>query len=230
MNAILQVHYSDAMVTWRDLIVYLAYVLGTVPIILYLSKREKHKDIRFLVPFIYLSVASVIYEIIATEILSVNSTIWFKVYTLLEFLSLYYFFKFALRNSATLVNTFLIGFVLAFLSLQVHWFMGGNANTDSSLITIEALLVYIGSFIWFKQTFTDMNLKTLWNSPTFFFISGFVLFFSGTLFLFLMSDIVFTQKEVSRYWIINVILSIVLYISISIGIWIGQQKSPQYSG
>lgn len=218
------------MATWRDLIVYLAYVLGTVPIILYLRKQEKHDDTKFLVPFIFLTFASVLYEIIATEILSVNSTVWFKVYTFLEFLCLYYFFKCALRNSSRIVNSFLVGFILAFLSLQVHWISGGSANTDSSLITIEALFVYVGSSIWFKQTFTDMNLKTLWNSPAFFYISGFVLFFSGTLFLFLMSDIAFTPKEISRYWVINVILSIVLYISISIGIWIGQQKSPQYSG
>jgi hypothetical protein len=216
----------------RDVILFTTLVSGLIPAIFVLGKKNYFSpEIFFLKPlFLILAFAS-FYEVIITLIFKVNTAVWFRIYTLMEFLCILYFFRQLLeRKYKMLWNCFLLLFVASFVVLGIEWMVYENRKTDSYLTVIETLLVFAGSVIWFKDIFKYAKLASLWNSPAFYFISGFILYFSGTLFLFLMSDFVFTSKEMSKYWIINVILTLLLNIILLIGIWKGQQKSIRYSG
>lgn len=215
----------------REVLLYATYVMAVMPAIFYLFKKPNALDLKYIAPFVYLQAFSFLYEFIVTRQIGIDSTIWFKAYTCLEFICLYYFYdRLTDKKYTVLLKTFLWIFMSLFIGLLVFWLVTGNSRTDSWLTIIETLLVYSASFLWFKDIFTNMNLTTLWDSPAFYFISGFILYFSGTFFLFLMSDIVFTRKEMNKHWIINVILSLILYIIIASGIWKGHQKSHPYSG
>jgi hypothetical protein len=216
---------------WRETFIHLAYASAATPIILYFFLRRFQHGVKCLVPYFWLSFFGAFYEFIITDRLHVNSTIWFKSYSLLEFLCLYYFFRCLLeRRSAIILNSFLASFIAVFIFLQICWLKSGEEKTDSYLAVLETLFAYVGSFIWFRSIFLNMDLTTLWDSAVFYFISGFILYLSGTLFLFLMSDFVLTTEESGKHWIINVVLSILLNFVIIIGIWKGHQKSHQYSG
>lgn len=201
-----------------------------LPAVLLIFRKTVSKEIVFLVPFIILTFFAAFYEIIVTDYFGVNQTLWFKVYTLLEFLCINYFFQRLIPRAKNILYAFLIIFSILFISLQAHWIIGGVAETDSWLSIVETIMVYLMALFWFKDIFANMDIPSLWHSPAFYFIAGFILYFSGTFFLFIMVDLVFTLQEGIDHWVINVILTLILCLIISIGIWIGQQKSPQYSG
>jgi hypothetical protein len=213
------------------ILLYLAFFMGGMPALLYKLRATVSEENRFIAPFAYLIAISSIYESTVTLIFNVDSTVWFKMYTLLEFLCIFYFFlKLLHKQYRPLLYGFLVFFVITFIILQLLWLTEGKSETDSYLAIIETLFVYTMTFLWFKDIFTNRSLDSLWDSPAFYFISGFILYFSGTLFLFLMSDFVLTQQESGRYWIINVVLSLFFSIILLIGIWKGQIKSIRYSG
>jgi hypothetical protein len=215
----------------RQILLFIAYAVGLVPFLLYNIKKNKSLDVKALSPFINLLALACLYEFIVTGQFRIDTLIWFKIYSFLEFISIYFFFE-TLSNHKynKLLRLYFWIFILVYVGLQINWLMGGKSNTDSWLSIIETLFVYNAAYLWFKETFTNMSLTTLWASPAFYFISGFILYFSGTLFLFLMSDFVFTPQEMNKHWIINVILSLLLSIIIILGIWKSQRKSHQYSG
>lgn len=218
---------------YKEVIIDLQFIAAGIPAVYLWLYYRRNRIIKFdyIKEYFFLIAFGALYEIIGTRWLNINTTVWFKVYVLLEFICIYLFFQ---RISAgqyrVWYRNFMFVFLLTFVGLQTYWISGGSPKTDSWLTILETILVYVGSTIWFKDIFKNLDLNTLWDSPEFYFISSFILYFSGTLFLFLMTDFVFSPKEMSKYWIINIVLSLVSDIIIIIGIWKGQQKSPQYSG
>jgi hypothetical protein len=217
---------------YKQILLYVGFAIAQLPLIgIWFSKKPKSADIVYITPFATLVAFGGLYEAIVTKQLHIDTTIWFKVYTLLEFICINYFFlKLLDKRHHLALKSLLMLFILVFIGLQIYWISGGSESTDSWLALLETILVYVASMFWFKDIFANMTLQTFWDSPAFYFVSGFILYFSGTLFLFLMSDFVFTPQEMSKHWIINVVLSLLLSIIIIIGIWKNHQKSRQYSG
>lgn len=202
-----------------------------MPVILFYLRKAQSEDLAYIAPVLWLRAFSSLYEFFISFLLQVNSTIWFMVYPIMEFLVMYYFFRklFGEKHKA-IINKFLIAFLLAAVALLVIWLYTGKSQTDSLLTVIQTIFVYTTAFLWFKEIFSEMKLASLWHSPAFYFVSGFIMYFSGTFFLFVMTDIVFTEDEMNRYWILNVILSLLLNTILTIGVWKGQNKSIRYSG
>jgi drug/metabolite transporter (DMT)-like permease len=217
--------------TYQVILLHTGFIIAQLPALMcWREKNNNWPETIFIKPFVWLIAFSALYEAIITFQFRVNPTVWFKVYTFLEFVCINYFFlKLLGKRYERIFYAWLVVFVLVFIGLQVLWLNGGSANTDSGLVILEILLVYVASIIWFKNTFTNMELTTLWESPAFYYVCGFVLYFSGTFFLFLMNDLV-SKIEMSKHWNINVYLSLLLSIIIIIGIWKNHQKSRQYSG
>ena len=214
-----------------QLFIYATLAMGALPLVLMMPKARKLPELRPIWPLAALLAVSAVYETIGSVILKINTAFWFQFYLLPEFLCVLQFFNLLFNDRyKRLWLTFLIIFITSFLCLFSLRFFSPRLKTDFFLSTIELGLVFIGSFIWFKDIFRKMKVESLWESPTFYFISALILYFFGTFFLFLMRDIVFTPAEVGRHWVINVVLSLFLGIILSIGIWIGRNKSTRFSG
>lgn len=210
---------------------FIACILAIVPVIFYYIRKGRSEALVYIAPVLWLRAFSSLYEFFISFLLRVDSSIWFMLYPVLEFLVMYYFFqKLFGEKHKGIINKFLIGFLLATVVLLAIWLYTGMSQTDSVLTILQTIFIYMMAFLWFKEIFSEMKLASLWDSPAFYFISGFIMYFSGTFFLFVMTDIVFTEKEMNQYWIINVILSLLLNITLSIGVWKGQNKSIRYSG
>src|SRR6478672_10957525 len=142
-------------------------------IMLWRKKRFNWPELRFIAPFVCLIGFGALYEAIVTFQFRVNPTIWFKVYTLGEFICInYFFYKLLGEKYKKWFVGLLIGFILTFIGLQVIWLTGGSGDTDSGLVIFEIVLVYVASIIWFRNVFTDMTLDSFWDSPAFYFVAG----------------------------------------------------------
>ncbi len=190
-------------------------------------------EVKFIVPFLLLIALSALYEYIATIIFHVNSAIWFRFYLLFEFGALFYFFyKIVHKPSRIWLYPFAALFIIAFLVLGWQWDTQNQYTYDSYLSVIETFLVYMGVILWFRTIFLSLQIQSLWQNPTFYFISGLTLYFSGTIFLFVCSDYLVDDNGnlLLKYWTLNIFFSFVLRILLIIGLWKGQQKLIRYSG
>lgn len=210
---------------------YLASLLGTFPVIVLVVYGKKAFDTEssFVLPFLYLTLFATLYELIASWLFAVNSSVWFAVYLVLEFIALaaFYFRICGRRYRKAFIAVsalFTVTFCLRFVS-----YGGSEIDFDAVLSVIETVFVYIASICWFKQIFENLPEKSLFNTSGFYYISAFLLYFSGTMFLFLFSSL-FTAATQREYWCLNILFTIVLRSLIIIGVWKGRLRLISYSG
>ena len=192
-----------------------------------------HEQIKFFVPFFWLMAIAALYEVVATMMLHINSTIWFRFYLLFEFTALFYFFYNVLdKDDRKWMYLFSFAFSCGFAVLMFQWESTNHYAYDSYLSVIETLFVYTGIFLWLRNMFLTLHVQSLWHNPIFYFLCGLTLYFSGTIFLFLCSDYLANLDEnlLIQYWTLNVFFSFVLRTFIIIGLWKRQKTSIRYSG
>lgn len=184
----------------------------------------KNKALNFkqpVVPFIWVTAVATLYEFIGTVLLQINTAYWFQFYSLLEFGALYYFF-YRLINPQykRLYQIFLILFILVYGFSFFYWDEYNALVAKTINKTLMALFVFLSSFLWFKKLFEKMHIPNLWKNAEFYFISGFIIYYSGTFLLFLLSDLIFNSKfYFYDYWLVNVLATLILRVFLIIGVW-----------
>jgi hypothetical protein len=213
---------------------YTVVLIGCAP--LFLAKFGGNFQLsadRGIVPFLWLVFLSGIYELVFSWILQVNSDIYFRVYLLLEFCAIFYFGWNLLKDKFRLI---LLGIGLIFISLNiyflVYWKSYQSGDPDSALTIFETIFVYMLTVCWFKSIFEERKIVSLFRLPAFYFISGFLLYFSGTLFLFLSGKILdqVSGNHFQDFWCLNVFFGILLRLFLIAGIWMEKHKFTRYFG
>lgn len=201
----------------------LVVLFGSVPFLYFiLFRRRKKLEAKSILPYLILTFFASLYELFGTLIIGWNVSNWFFIYNLLSFLCIYYFYYLELKKS---YKSFFIFFFFSFLLLLLHLIY--SHSLDDFLIISAKFHLFITVFILLSTLFWFHNLvnKEISNSKlnygTFYFISGFVLYYCGTLFLFLMSNGLYISNSVLffNYWSINIILNLVKFIFLIIGLW-----------
>ncbi|TAF08770.1 MAG: hypothetical protein EAZ75_09800 [Flavobacteriia bacterium] len=197
-------------------------LLGFLPILFLFKKDKLFKSFGSIVPFVFLIFLSSSYELIFTYFYKINVSFWFLVYNILSFFCIFYFFYFELNKKNKLF--FFLIFKL-FIILLIYFYY--NFNIQDILIINSHFKIFITSFIlisttlWFVKLINEGNVHNLLQTGSFYFIAGFVLYYCGTLFLFLLSDQLY--KTDSRlfvyYWGINIFLNFVLRSLVIVGLW-----------
>lgn len=206
-----------------DWLFYFAILIGFFPILILKIKKEKNSHETFFIePFLWLVLVSSFYELIGTDILLINTAIWFRLYLLFEFLTLLFFFYQLLAGKYKLYFLlFSLVYLIVFLFLLFNWNAQESLKTDSYLSVLEIVFVFCSSIIWFKKVFTDLTETSFLKSSNFYFISGLIIYFSGTLFLFLIGDLLLKASNLSfeAYWNLNIVFNIILRLFLIIGVW-----------
>lgn len=197
----------------KILLFFLTTFIGIIPITSYLiCFKKSNSNVDFLKPLILLNFISSFYEFVFTYLLKVDSEYWFRLYLLLEFLSIVYLFwklfEQLLYRRILIIFTFL--YIAFYLILLNQWVPHHNLTTDSYLNVFTTLLVYLFSILWFRKVFANFELESLIHSPVFIVLSGLLLYFSSTLFLFLMSDYILKDVHYNflDFWQLNVVMCI----------------------
>ena len=194
---------------------------GILPLFLIFLKKKTFNVKQPIIPFVWLTAVGALYELIGTVILKVNATYWFQLYSLLGFCALYYFF-FKLLNKKY-KNAF-VGFIIGFIATYgTSFFFLDQENVFISTAINEpfiTIFVLVFSFLWFRQLFEKVNIPNLWKHPSFYFVSGLMIYYSGTFFFFLLSGSIFSSNcYFYDYWMVNIIAIVALRVFISVGIW-----------
>lgn len=162
------------------------------------------------------------YELIFTIYFKVNSEIWFKIYSYLEFLTLLLFFRKLIGITQSVFYFIIILYSIIYAFLAVMFFNKININLFELFIPItHCLLVFTGSTKWTIQQFEKLETSSLLHFPVFYILSGMILYYSGTFFIFGLETIFrYTKSPTLLYfWYINLLLLFIYRLSFYIAIW-----------
>lgn len=207
-------------------ILIFALLYGLVPLPLYLILRKKLiTEISYFLPFIVLTFIASVYEFVFSYLMGWNSTNWFLIYEFLNFAAVFYFFSKLLRNTylslrIAVVVLYCILFLVVFLNINVTSYLDRNAYLGIYVI----LFLFVFSIIWFQNLFRELLTESLTGMPSFYFISGLLLYECGSIVLFLSANAIYNadQSSFPYYWMLIIILNIFLRTLIIIGIWKGR--------
>lgn len=201
---------------------------GILPILIFSFKKEKlSKEAILILPFIFVVFIASLYEFFGTVVLKLNVEYWFIFYNFLVFFTLLYFFYFLLKEIS---KFFFIFFIFLFVCLSIYSLFKWNGENfiviSSYYNLLQTIFILTFSIFWIKRIFINLELDSFTKSSTFYFISGLILYYSGTVFLFLLSNLIFKMDKSTfqDYWMLNIILNWVLRTLLIIGIWKGQVK------
>lgn len=214
----------------KELLPLIATILAFSPLTITFFRKTNpcFKDEMLAIkPYLWLIFIGAFYELIFTSFLRIPSAYWFTAYTFLEFLALWYFFRelLGLRYMYFFKATMFI-VTVGFLIILYYWEYDIHTTLEAYLLVPILLFVFISSFIWFKDLF-NKGMISLWIIPSFYFISGLIIYFSGGFFISLLYDklkIVTGLSETN--WLVFVSGLIIMYIMITIGVWKGTEKKP----
>jgi hypothetical protein len=196
-------------------------ILGIVPIIIFwVNRRKLNAETYYFLPFIIVLEIATIYEFAGTLVLKLNVTSWFWIYLFLEFFSLSYFF-YRLSISKILSWFFICLFGLLYLTLTVIRNTGNELLMEGYLSTFSFITFLTFIVLWFKDLFKKLSYPSLLSNNLFYFIVGIMVYFAGTIFLFLLSDVIYSdqRKNFPAFWMLNVLFSFIFRILIIIGLW-----------
>lgn len=87
---------------------------------------------------------------------------------------------------------------------------------------LESLIMIIYSLFYFYKIFQEAKIKYLEKEYLFWLSVGVLVYFSGSLFIFIFSNFMIGEEKIYRYyiWEIHGALNILLHITFTIAIWI----------
>lgn len=191
----------------------------SITLLIFFLKSKKLKEASLL---IYLIGFGALYELIFTIFLKFNSEIWFKTYSYFEFITLLIFFRKLIGLSQSVFYFIATLYSLMFTALAVLFFKHINVNIFELFIPVSnCLLIYTCSTKWTIQQFEKLENSSLFHFPVFYILSGMILYYSGTFFIFGLETIFrYTKSSILLYfWYINLVLLFVYRLSFYIAIW-----------
>lgn len=182
----------------------------------------KNQNIKVITLLVLLLGIGAIYELIFTIYLKLNSQIWFKIYSYLEFLTLLLFFRKLIGITQSVFYFIMILYSIIYTFLAVLFLKKININLFELFIPISiCLLVFTGSTKWTIQQFEKLETSSLLHFPVFYILSGMILYYSGTFFIFGLETIFRNTKNsiLLYFWYVNLVLAFIYRLSFYIAIW-----------
>ena len=209
------------------IILVLTIIYGIIPLLFFYINRRNINELKAIYPFLVVVLIASVYELIGTIILKVSVEYWFLTYKILAFIGLHYFYYHLLNKKYWhLFLVYILGFIALLVLFLTVWKDIIFIEISAYFNMFQTLIVLTFSILWFKQLFSELVEEDLTKNPNFYFVSGLLICYCGTVFLFLMSSSLYIQNKSSfqYYWLLNILLNFVLRSLLIIGVWKARVK------
>jgi hypothetical protein len=204
-------------------LLYFIIIFGACPLLYFLiSKRKDYRELKPILPFVVLTFIASFYEFFGSLFLKLNVSYWFVIYDILSFFCIYYFYLQVLHKQfSKLFQLFLVAFFILCITMYPYFKVDEFLIITSYIDTFITLFILFFTIIWFRKLILEAYIENLLQNSTFYFISGFILYYCGTLFLFLLSNYIYKVESsmFQSYWVINILLNLVLRTLLLVGLW-----------
>ncbi|MFT5777351.1 MAG: hypothetical protein ACI837_000283 [Crocinitomicaceae bacterium] len=179
------------------------------------------KTLRKLSVFVF---ATLILEISAAILSSYHTNnMWiFHLYTLLEVVFIAWIYNDLSNNRNTkIVNVLLVVFIM-FSAVNIIC-IESLKEFNSYQRFIGGVTIIIYALIYFVQLFKEAKIERLERHAYFWLNSAFLIYFAGTLFLFILTENILADDS-HNYWNLHAILNISLNLGYTATLWMGVKK------
>jgi len=204
-------------------LLYFVIIFGTAPLLYFLvDKRQYSIQLKAILPYVTLTFFSSLYELIGTLTLGWNVSYWFIIYNILSFFCVFYFYYHLLQKQFSKLFLLILALFFIFsIFLSINFRIEDFFVVCSYLDTFITFFILFFTIIWFRKLINDPHIDNLLDSSNFYFISGLILYFCGTLFLFLFANHLYKidSEMFQSYWALNIILNFILRFLLLVGLW-----------
>lgn len=169
----------------------------------------------------YLSLYSVLSDLLINPLLNkaFSNFLGYRLYTVIEFVLLIYYFKLLFESKT--VNRIISFLAVTFLAVSlVDLFVTQAHSFDSIPVALQGLIVITFCLFYLHKAIQELELISISASPNFWIITSLLIYFSGTFFLFALSQQNISDKNFSlTYSILIQTFTIIKNILISIGFY-----------
>lgn len=210
------------------IISYIALFQSFLPLLYYwFIKKKIVQECKPILPFIYLCFISGFYELVFSMHLRINLVPWYFIYDILSFFTILFYFYYILdiKNKVFFATNVLLYLVLFFFTVKNHT-SENYLSQISYLVLFTTLFILVCSIIWFKTVSTQTSEISLIQNHNFYFGFGFLIYYTGTVVLFLLSNFIHRENisQFVNYWMLNVFFSILHKTFLIIGLWKAQKN------
>jgi hypothetical protein len=145
-----------------------------------------------------------------------------------EFMFLAYIFQLNFDNWLSKKIVILIIFFFTLLSILNSIFLQSIDSFPSYTRYLESILLILLSLTYFYQVFTELKVEKLWEEGMFWFSTGLLIYYSGTMILYLSSNYLMKTVDMKLFaFFFNLVQSVchfLMYSLFTVAIWKGQKK------
>ena len=154
-----------------------------------------------------------------------NNMFLFHLYTFVEFGFVSAIFYLLSRSEAWKKLILIVSSLFVVFSILNLLFFEGIEQFNSNQRYFECISVFVYCVGYYLGVLRSSESFFLEREPMFWLTSGYLLYFSGTLFLFLYTKSFMDVGKELRYWELHGILNIWLNVIYSFVLWLGTRKS-----
>lgn len=126
-------------------------------------------------------------------------------------------------------RTIILGSSIAFTIFAIfYYFTAKNSTFDSLPASLESILIVAFSIFYLFDQMNKPQVIFIYQEPNFWFVVGFIIYFSGTLFLFIQASNL-TKEVRDNFWKINLFSNIIKNILFAIAFSTKKSKNLQTS-
>lgn len=209
----------------QKIVIFLAFLpvlLATIVAIVRFKKLEA--PLRFLCFLVFFSLTTELVSRILW-IYKIPNLFLLPMYTTVEFSLIAWVYHLALRQYTfgRWIPRLLVGFILCSGAI-IAW--EGFSRFNDYQRFIESVLILGFVIYYFYKVLQEAAIIYLEHTPLFWVSSGLFIYFSGNIFIFILSNYILSYSKQLNYqaWIIHAMLNIVLYVFYSLALWINPRK------
>lgn len=144
----------------------------------------------------------------------------FHIYTVFEFTLISIFYIKVISNPK--ITSLIVGLILLFLIVATFDFLKKIKHLDDFSTTTESIIVMLYAVFGYFLLLKNPVQTRVISIPLFWFNTAFLLYFAGSLFLFIFGNFIqhhYKKGVFHEIWAIHSVMGLTLYILISIGFW-----------
>lgn len=200
-------------------------LLPTLLGIILFKKLQQHFQVLTIYLLIFSLVETISY-ILASK--GIYTLFLMHVFLPLELALLSWVFKVYMENK--IFHRFILFGIIGFtvLSILNTVFLQPLDTFASNTRYLESMLIILLSLTYFYQIFTELKVEKLWEEGMFWFSTGLLIYYAGTMILYLSSNYLMKSVDMKLFafffHLVQSICHFLMYSLFTLAIWKGQKK------
>lgn len=218
--------YHLLLTSWAFKLNTASAISVSLPLFVGIIFFKKHSvPLRYIV---YLLLATVLVEVAARVLIVYKqpNLPLLHIYTPLQFALIAWVYQLYLHKIYPRYLIPIVILIFSAYSLINSLFIQSIFTFNTYARAIENILLIILALSYFYKMLRELKVKYLEKHPMFWINSGVLIYFSGSLFIFIFSNYILPSQSLSQFfWIIHAFLNIFINIFYAIGLWLSRENS-----